>query len=166
MTQKTWSPETVHIRPFVSDDAEVLTAALNDLTVSQWLARVPHPYTKHDALEFLSGNDDDAKAVTVDGELVGGVAVNDEFGYWFKPKVWGQGLASHVAQRVVGDFLRQKPSATLKSGYFIGNDASARVLQKTGFREVSCGLIYCNALGEARRHVSLELTRADWEMRS
>ncbi len=163
MTQSSWTPETVEMRPFVEADAKALVAGLNDLSVSRWLAAVPHPYTMADAQEFLARPNQMSQAITVNGALVGGVSVVPEFGLWFVPGVWGQGLASHVARVCVGRAFAENPAATLKAGYFLGNDAAARVLQKTGFREVSCGQERCRALDEQLRHVNLEATLTDWK---
>jgi len=158
-----WTPQAVEIRPFSMDDAPALAAALDDLSISRWLSVVPHPYTLADAHEFLARPDIAADAVLVDGHLVGAVGVAQRLGYWFIPQVWGQGLASHVARQTVAKAFEETPTATLKSGYFLGNDASARVLAKAGFREVSCGQARCHALDKHVRHVNMEATLADWK---
>lgn len=164
MNQNVWTKEQVNFRPFASGDADFLVGHLNNLDITKWLSRVPYPYTKHDAEEFLAKAQSSDLAVCLDDRVVGGVSTSEQFGFWFVPAVWNHGLASYVARQVVGQVFASKPNATLKSGYFLGNIASARVLAKTGFREVSCGLEHCLAIGEPVRHVNLEATLTDWRM--
>ena len=44
-------------RPVVAD-APALAVALNNYEITKWLAKVPNPYSKEDALQFIASNAD------------------------------------------------------------------------------------------------------------
>jgi len=76
-----------------------------------------------------------------DGGLVGragfgGDATDRGLSYAIRRSHWGLGLATEVAEALVGWHLSHAPSARLRALAAVGNDASVRVLQKVGFQEV------------------------------
>jgi RimJ/RimL family protein N-acetyltransferase len=76
-----------------------------------------------------------------DGELLGraGFGGDDSIrgiAYSIRRSHWGRGLATEVAQALVEWHLANAPGLRLRGVVAVGNDASVRVLEKTGFEEV------------------------------
>jgi ribosomal-protein-alanine N-acetyltransferase len=77
----------------------------------------------------------------LDGELVGraGFGGDDNtrgIAYAIRRSHWGLGLATEIAGALVNWHMSHAPALRLRGLVVIGNDPSARVLQKTGFVEV------------------------------
>lgn len=110
--------------------------------------RFPHPYSLDDADRFIAavGQMDPPRflAVEVGGAVAGGVAYtlhNDvervaaEVSYWLGTAFWGRGVATKAVRALTRhafathSFLRR-----LYAVPFCSNPASARVLEKAGYR--------------------------------
>ncbi len=149
------------LRPAWVEDACELAAAMAHEDVVTRLADVPWPYGIAEARDFTSRDRDHRDPVflifaheNARPALVGGIALNlsvvdvPDLGYWLTPTAWGRGYATEAGRAVVAiarDTLRLR---RLRSGHFIDNPRSGRVLQKLGF--VPTGLIEhraCRARG-------------------
>ena len=136
------------LRPYTRNDAAVLQAIANDRDVSRWMtAGFPSPYTRTDAVRWLSSvvNDPEPNnfGVEADGELAGGIGMMPQagehagvatFGYWLGRRFWGRGLATDAARTLARHALRVRGLRRLEANVFAPNVASARVLEKAGFR--------------------------------
>jgi [ribosomal protein S5]-alanine N-acetyltransferase len=76
-----------------------------------------------------------------DGALIGraGFGSQDgdrEIGYTIRRSHWGRGLATEIARALVDWHLSDAPGVALRGTVAVGNDSSARVLEKVGFVEV------------------------------
>jgi RimJ/RimL family protein N-acetyltransferase len=81
-------------------------------------------------------------AIEVDGQAVGGVGVelgegtrakSGRFGYWLGEPYWGRGIMS-AAARAASDYLFARFDVIrLEAPVFEWNQASMRVLEKSGF---------------------------------
>jgi [ribosomal protein S5]-alanine N-acetyltransferase len=76
-----------------------------------------------------------------DGGLIGragfgGEATSRGLSYVIRRSHWGLGLATEVAEALVGWHLSRAPAARLRALVAVGNDVSVRFLQKVGFQEV------------------------------
>lgn len=110
--------------------------------------RFPHPYSVEDADRFIRavGEMDPPRflAVEIDGVVAGGVAytlyddverVAAEVSYWLGTAFWGKGVATKALRALTRhtfathSFLRR-----LYAVPFSSNPASARVLEKAGYR--------------------------------
>lgn len=160
------STERLLLRPVLAEDAEWMVANLDRLDIARWLAKVPHPYTEVDFADFLSG-------IAVPGETfaicdvmgaVGCIQFGSELGYWIAPLAQGQGYATEAASGLLAAWFAAGGGA-IRSGYFEGNDRSARVLAKLGFFETGRRLVACRALDRALPHVDLVLTAPAWAQR-
>lgn len=148
-------------RPVAEGDRAAVVAGIGDLSVSRWLAKVPHPYTPQDFDNFLCG-------IAVPGEVfviedahgfAGIIGAGRELGYWLMPRAQGFGYATEAARTVMAAQFACAPEDVC-SGYFVGNLASARVLAKLGCVETGRNEVHCRALDQMRPHVNLCLTRA------
>jgi RimJ/RimL family protein N-acetyltransferase len=83
-------------------------------------------------------------AITAGDEPVGGIGyrlqdglgrVRGEIGYWVSASWWGRGIASAALIGITAYAFRSRPElGRLYALSFAGNPASARVLQKAGYR--------------------------------
>lgn len=165
------------LRPSWLEDAETITAAIAHEEVAFRLARLPWPYTVDSAREWLmrvpAPGDVSLSVLAHEGgpkpRLIGGIGIHPdgdgyELGYWLTPSAWGRGYATEAARAVLGMARYAMGLKQLKSGYFIDNPASGRVLTKLGFAPT--GLVVprlCLALGEERPCVLMALDLAAGE---
>jgi len=139
--------ERLLLRPQTAADIPSLVSLLNDFEVAKNLARVPHPYTEDHARSFLvRGAEERAKGIAYpfamiaksDGTLIGGCGLHlkddgvFELGYWIGRPFWGRGYASEGARRLAAFAFYDLKAARLSAGWFHGNPASGRVLEKLG----------------------------------
>jgi 8-oxo-dGTP diphosphatase len=165
------------LRPLTDADAGVLVRELNDFAIARNTARIPHPYHRSDALEFLAF----AKAPpprsriagveekSAPGELIGVISYewsekkNDaELGYWYSQRVWGRGIGSEAARAMADDAFAGEGHERLIACYHNDNAASARILGKLGFEVVGPCSSYSKAQGKDVPVTNLSLSRARW----
>jgi len=136
------------LRPWQLADAPSLVREANNARVWENLRDAfPHPYTADDADRWLAvANKHDPPtnfAIIVEGAAVGGIGVvlkedvyrrSAEVGYWVGERFWGRGIVSEALQAVSDYAFRTFDLVRLYAGVFGWNRASARVLEKAGFR--------------------------------
>jgi RimJ/RimL family protein N-acetyltransferase len=144
----------VALRPPVPGDIDAITAACQDPEIPRW-TRVPKPYTRDHAIEFVERSartwkhGTDAPFVIVDvetRELLGAIGIHrltgeddgPEVGYWLEREARGRGVATR-ALRLVTDWACQDLGVRLLLQADVRNLASRRVAEKTGFRFVGEG---------------------------
>ena len=59
-----------------------------------------------------------------------------ETGYWVAPKYAGQGMATEAANAAIRYAFGQLGAKAISIGYFDGNEASRRIVEKLGFRKL------------------------------
>jgi len=140
---------TATFRSWRSTDVSALLRHAGNRTL--WLNlkdRFPHPYTEDDAEEWIGMNHAVLGptvnfAVDLDGEAVGGVGVEllDDVqsgtatvGYWIAEPFWGRGLATGALRFITEYSFETLPVERLQASVFGWNPASARVLEKVGYR--------------------------------
>ena len=132
------------LRAPVPDDAEAITALINDRRIAENTARIPHPYTLADAetfIETVANGSEPAFLITLtDGRIVGGCGIGTlredgpEIGYWIGVAHWGNGYATEAARAVIDHAFRDIGLKELLAGARVSNPASRRVLEKCGFQ--------------------------------
>jgi RimJ/RimL family protein N-acetyltransferase len=157
------------LRRLTSADMPALVAALNDYDVSKWLTVVPYPYTDADARAFLDHIADapvlTALGIFADGRFAGVVGAGDGLGYWLARAEHAKGYMTEAAAAVTAQHFATTDSPVLTSGYFEGNAASARVLDKLGFVPDGQTLVKSRAQGAEVTLKKVVLTREAWEAR-
>lgn len=167
----------LRLRPLRESDAEVLVRELNDFAIARNTARVPHPYHRSDALEFLafaqtppprsriSGVEEKAAP----GRLIGVISYewseskgDAELGYWYSQAVWGRGIGSEAGRAMVDDAFSRKAHTRLVACHHDDNAASARILGKLGFEWVGPCLSYSKAQQREVPVTNLSLSRERW----
>lgn len=151
------------------EDAAALVLALNNLNVSRWTGRIPHPYGPEDAEAFLNHHlqptpDELMLMITRNGELIGGIGVGfGELGYWLAEPQWGRGFGTEAARAVTDHAFETLHLEALHASYHLGNTASRRILLGLGFVEMGEGSAFSKARQAEVPHMKLLLTREAWK---
>lgn len=119
---------------------------------------MPHPYGPSDFAGFLAeiALPGETFAICDPEGVVGCIQLGRDLGYWIAAGAQGRGYATEAATALL-DAWFAAGGGEVRSGYFEGNDRSARVLTKLGFVETGRRLVACRALDRAVAHVDLAL---------
>ncbi len=136
------------LRQFRLEDADDIVEGLNNINVAKWMAYAPYPYSKKDAIEFIT-KAIETKAYNfaivlksenkvigctqlrnidlVQGTAGGGIWLNEKYhGKGYGSEAWGARIK--YAFEVLG--LRR-----LENGFFAGNEKSWAMQKKFGYRQ-------------------------------
>jgi RimJ/RimL family protein N-acetyltransferase len=145
--------DQVHLSEFRSSDKPALVQHLNDLDIYDRTLRIPFPYTESDADDWLAlvakiaqeqGRPIHWAIRSPDNALIGGCGFDGfqvgkshraEVGYWLAKPLWGRGIMTAVVQQVCRHAFEEFGLVKVTAHVFSHNRASARVLEKCGFRE-------------------------------
>ena len=146
LQQDTLKPAGVTLRQVRLEDADFIAREGGRAEVARMCALIPSPQPLLAAEGFIlimrareqiSG--DVLRLVqSGDGERLGLAGLHPrgdgayEFGYWFAPRAWGKGLATH-AGRLMLEEAKARGIETVLAGHYEDNPASGRVLEKLGF---------------------------------
>ena len=156
------------LRPPHEADAEALMNGLGNLNVSRWTGRVPHPYGRQDAVDYIARHsgapqDELMLFITHDGDLIGGIGITqDELGYWLAEPHWGQGFGTEAARAVTRHAFTAMAYDSLVASYQLGNAASRRILLGLGFQETGQDVAFSRARGAEVPIMRMALTRQGW----
>jgi 8-oxo-dGTP diphosphatase len=138
------------LRALRAEDAAQLHRLVNDWEVARMLARVPFPYPRALADEWIASTRAQIEAGTAwhlaimqDGSLVGCVGLTTsrdaprhaELGYWVGRRHWGQGIGPEAAGRLARWALANLDLDVIHASVLEENRRSAAVLARIGFRE-------------------------------
>lgn len=151
--------ERLVLRPLRRSDAGPVQLHCSEARVARMTATIPHPYPPGAALAFIEGvaTMEQGAVWAIDGsraglpEIVGTIGLRRpgpegaELGYWIAPPVWRRGIAGEAVRAVVEDAPFEGP---LTASVFRDNPASARVLERAGFRRTGEGEGFSVARGE------------------
>ena len=154
--------------PVTEAEPDEVAEAIGNWDVARWLGRVPYPYGPEDARAFIEANralGGKVWFIREDGDLVGGIGIDDELGYWLARTVWGRGYATEAAEAAIDAHFSDPEETSLLSGHYPGNDRSAGVLKKLGFTYTGRRPVQAVALGQTVEGHELRLERAVWEAR-
>ena len=130
------------LRKFRFQDAERVTALLQDKEISKWTSNIPFPYVKQDAIKWIQATSEDIDqnpyAIEVEDQIVGCVShwVNSkseiEVGYWLGKDYWGKGYGTKALAQMLSqpDF---SATASVVAQVMTENIGSQRVLLNNGF---------------------------------
>ncbi len=137
------------VREWGAADAVGLSLQANDRRVSiNMRDAFPHPYGIEDAERFIGLAREKSPptyfAIEAQGRVAGGIGytlhtdverVGAEVGYWVGYEFWGHGIGTAALRLITRHaFARHEELRRLYAVPFAGNPASARVLQKAGYR--------------------------------
>ncbi|QND48922.1 GNAT family N-acetyltransferase [Rhizobium lusitanum] len=156
------------LRPHRLSDADAITESLSDFAVTRMLARVPTPYDRQDALDWLvqqtSGLGTDWKlAITEKDDVHIGMVGIDlrhgrwHLGYWLNRYYWRRGIMGEAVAATLERFARRMPDVAVFSGIFADNPASLKLQQKLGFEIIGCSEVYSFARNTMVPHIETVL---------
>lgn len=146
--------DSIVLTPFTPEDKPALIGYLNDEEIYANTLQLPSPYTEKDAEQWLSvcetegalhGQTHNWAIRLRHGSLIGGIGCKlisgpdghcEEIGYWLGKPYRGQGWMTEVVKGYVQYLFEKRPALVrIQAGVFPHNSASARVLEKAGFRQ-------------------------------
>jgi RimJ/RimL family protein N-acetyltransferase len=164
------------LRPGFPEDARALALAISDEAIVRNLAVVPWPYTLRDAISFLASPRDPVlpslcilQRTGASPRLIGTCGLGRrpsgavEVGYWITRPAWGHGFATEAVSALI-DIARALRLTSVEGSHFIDNPASARVLEKLGFRPT--GIVAPRMSCARGEEVPAQLMRLELESRS
>ena len=139
--------ESCVVRSWRTADAESLARYADNRKI--WLNlrdAFPHPYTSHDAREFIKSvrnrTPETTFAIAVGEEAAGSVGfvlrhdverVSAEIGYWLAEPFWGRGIATEALIAATDYAITTHALTRIYALPFAWNAASCRVLEKAGY---------------------------------
>lgn len=136
----------IELREFKNEDKQLLVVYLNEESVTKFMsARLPTPYTQESAAWWINVGSKIgiAKAIIKDDILVGSISAiageferqkSAEIGFWLARPFWGQGIASQALTEFSKNLFQTTDIVRLHASVFEGNTASAKVLERCGFK--------------------------------
>ncbi len=167
------------LRPLRPTDAAELHRLVNDWEVAKTLARVPFPYPRELADDWIASTEARiaageayhlaiAKPESEGGALMGCVGLtldaparSAELGYWVGRRHWGQGIAPEAAGRLARWALANLDLDRITASALKDNARSAAVLARIGFRATGQGQRDFLSRGGAMAVELFEAGRAD-----
>ena len=135
--------ERLLLRPGWVEDAPELAAAIGHQEIARNLLRVPWPYTRAHAEEFLSLPAEPLRprfliCLRDTNRIVGGIGlsgeIEPELGYWIARDHWGRGYATEAGRAVLALADASLRLPRIKARRALDNGGSANVLRKLGFQ--------------------------------
>ena len=165
--------ERLILRAPTLEDAKHVAALANDKRIAENTRRLPHPYSRADAEDFISAvnvpNGEIAFLITTrEGVPVGacGVAAYDEtapeIGYWLGAAFWNRGFATEAVRALIDFAFTEMEHDSLSAGARVTNPASRRILEKCGFQWTGVGLVRIRALNSSAPIDRFRLDRGLW----
>ena len=138
----------LQIRSWRKSDLEPLLRHANNPKIAANLRdQFPYPYTRRDAIDYLSFVRDQrperAFAVQHNEEAIGGLGfqigldvcrVSAEIGYWISEAYWGRGFAARAVNALADWAFTEYKLTRVFALVFSHNQPSIRVLEKSGFQ--------------------------------
>jgi RimJ/RimL family protein N-acetyltransferase len=156
--------DRVSLRLFEAADAEPILRACQDPDIARWTT-IPQPYQLEDAQSFIEETQQawvdgrDPTFVVVErasGELVGAIGLRRErpdvweVGYWIAAGARGRGIATAALRLISRWAIDELGAQRIGLLVYVGNDASARVAEKAGYRREGILRRYALQRGELR----------------
>jgi RimJ/RimL family protein N-acetyltransferase len=154
------------------EDAKAVALLANDRRIAENTRRIPHPYRRADADDFISAVNASDKEIAFlitlhDETIVGacGIAMQDgvpDVGYWLGVKYWNKGYATESVRALIDFGFTELCHDVLQAGARVTNPASRRILEKCGFQWTGVGLCRIRALASSAPIDRFRLDRGLW----
>jgi len=137
------------LRPFRKGDETSLTGNISNRKIARNTLAIPYPYTLKAAGFWVRYNRALAKkrkrpqfhfAIDIGGEVAGGMGLSHvnghsaEIGYWLGENYWGRGIATGAVKLLTKYAFTGLGLRRVYAYVFSFNKASARVLEKAGYK--------------------------------
>lgn len=169
--------ERLILRAFKYEDAEDIVDGLNNINVSKFLASVPYPYTKEDALSYIKYSLDNhlynfAIVLKEENKVIGSTQLsNISFdhgtaggGIWINEKYHGYGYGSEAWGARIKFAFESLNLRRLENGYFKDNIKSFKMQEKFGYKNegVKRQKFVCMATGKLEDEYITGLLKEEW----
>jgi RimJ/RimL family protein N-acetyltransferase len=164
--------ERLNLRKPTLADTKTIAALANDRRIAEMTRRMPHPYTRDDAVRFVeavAGDSGETVFLIESNHVPVGMAGVDwsepdapELGYWIGVDHWGRGFATEAVRAVIDYTFEAFAVDQLCSGARVVNPASRNVLEKCGFQWSGVELHRFRALGSSTPVDRFRLSRGVW----
>lgn len=131
------------LRAPIRGDVPALARLADNFAIYDVLARLPHPYTRADAMAFVEivcqQATDRCYAITLENAFIGVVSFlyaegePPELGYWLGEPYWGRGFCTEAARALLEAAWRTGLYPIVGARALSANSRSRRVLEKLGF---------------------------------
>ena len=158
-------------RPTLAD-VKAIACLANDRRIAENTRRLPHPYSRDDAVDFVrataDGHRETVFLIENNHTPIGMVGIDwhqvdaPELGYWLGVDYWGQGFGTEAARGAIDFFFEEFDADLLFSGARVANPASRNVLEKCGFQWSGVELHRFEALGSSTPVDCFRLSRSVW----
>lgn len=166
------------LRPFASGDIDAVQRMVNDPEIVATTRALHFPYPEGAAAHWIAQQPEAwfsgraaIFAITLKEAnlVIGAVGLemepNDEraeLGYWLDPPFWNRGFTSEAAEAAVEFGFRQLGLNRITAEHMAHNLASARVLEKAGFRPEGLRRQHTRKWGRFYDVAVLGIVREDW----
>ena len=165
--------ERLTLRAPKIEDAKHVAALANDKRIAENTRRIPHPYSRADAEDFIAAanmakGDINFLITTHGGGVVGGcgIATHDdavpEIGYWLGLAFWNKGFGTEAVRALIDFAFTELDHDSMQAGARVTNPASRRILEKCGFQWTGVGLCRIRALNSSAPIDRFRLDRGLW----
>jgi RimJ/RimL family protein N-acetyltransferase len=158
-------------RPTLAD-VKAIAHLANDRRIAENTRRLPHPYLRDHAVEFVralaSDGHDTVFLIESNHSPLGMVGIDwreadaPELGYWLGVEHWGQGFGTEAARAMIDFFFEEFDAEHLMSGARVANPSSRNILEKCGFQWSGVELHRFEALGSSTPVDRFRLSRSVW----
>lgn len=171
------------LRDWLQTDIDDLVEGLNDLTLSKWLAYIPHPYNSQHAQSWIDhcssiqkqgqrSNYEFAVELKEEEKVIGGVSLarinlihgTAGGGIWISSKYQGKGFGTEAFGERIRFAFEDLELRRLENGFFKGNESSFKMQQQFGYKlegEKRQSYI-CMADGEPKDECITGLLKHEW----
>ncbi|MBX8826281.1 GNAT family N-acetyltransferase [Ochrobactrum sp. SFR4] len=161
------------------EDIDALAVLADNVKVARMLARLPYPYSREHAVDFIKlaasgaiGQFAYAITLAETGEFIGSITLHDhkygsgyEIGYWLGEPYWGKGYATEAATALIDLSFRELSLEQIYISAQSRNEGSKRVIEKCGFRHTGSAVGHSVTDGDVPVECYI-MTRQQWlEMR-
>lgn len=159
------------LRAPIRGDVPDLVRLADNRAIAERLSRLPHPYTRADAVGFIEiiaqRPDERPYAITLNDSLIGVVGFTylpgqlPELGYWLGEPHWGKGFMSEAVKALLDAAFATGLYPRIRSRALTSNLGSLNVLEKAGFKRVREGTDAAGTLA-GQPVTFLELEQPKW----
>ncbi len=173
----------LEMRPLAPGDADALARIASDERVGLKLGLVPCPCSVAEVESWIAAAPAQIDAgtdylLTVrdknSGTIIGSAGLDElieqgvsgreyDLGYWFDPAWWGKGLGRECAMALRDWAFETLRTGGLRASCLMDNQASAHVLEKTGFHYMNTVLKYRPARRRTALVAQFRMDKPRWE---
>jgi ribosomal-protein-alanine N-acetyltransferase len=164
------------LRPFRESDVDDALTYRNDAEFARFLPHIPRPFTRADAIRFVTTNMDElwerfpTFAIEMEGRLIGTVNLEIDadnqivmLGYAIGRDHWGKGIALEAARAVVAWGFQALNLAKIWASTDERHRRSRRVLETLGMKhEGTLRAHHLDRDGSRANQVTCGLLREEW----